>query len=603
MAHAFQYRDMEGRRRDVTLAEDPWDVILRCLFAESGAGARPMTEEPKRMSEEASVEYVRTLREVLEIKDGEQVKKTVKSLSPDLSVSLAALAAEDDIEKHILARYTLLYVLSYEEARVMRVFQRMAERNDLRLYSWSFHKGLLAHDDEPLLEQSENPGQVIDWCLQRDEDAIFVLKDFHAFLSDPAIIRRVRDAVQAFRNRNRSIVFLSPVCVLPTELERDVTVFSYPLPQVEELSWLLWEMVQQSGVNEDYLTREEQACDDRQKCGLQTERRAHLVNGCLGLTLQEAGNLFSKAIARRGGIFFDSVAEIIQEKEQLIRKSGFLEFYPSGEQFTSVGGMENLKQWLASRAGLDNPMLPVLGLAPPKGILLLGVPGCGKSLCARAIAAEWKLPLFRLDLGRIFGGLVGETEANMRRSISIAEAAAPCVLWIDEIEKGFAGVWGGNTDVTSRIFGTFLTWMQEKESRVFVVATANDISDLPPEFLRKGRFDEIFFLDLPNAQEREQIFRIHLAKRKLDPGHFPLQDFARSSAQYSGAEIEQIVISAMFHAFGEGSEVQPDHIRSSIREMVPLTQTAESEVREVRRRSLALAARRAGAPEKSAARL
>lgn len=543
------------------------------------------------LDEAGSTDLVKFIASLFPNADTNTVESILKQLGYRRSVGLSAVLTDLEITRCIKAGFPVIFLLSHEEERVLSALAAIARANGFTLYSWSYHKGITDIDNKTVFQYIENAGQVIDWSIQQEPNTIVVLKDFHDFLVDPLIVRKVRDARRSFRGRQKSLILLSPYHIIPTDLERDVRVIAYPLPQFEELDMLLNEVITKQGVKENYLSEEERSLDEFSQMGLHAQRRLQLIDGCRGLTLQEAKNLFSKAVSRNGGIFVDSIAEIIHEKEQLIKKSGFLEFCHTPEKFTELGGLDDLKYWLLSRRRPGIPLWDFLGLPTPKGILLLGVPGCGKSLCAKAVAAEWNLPLLRLDLGRIFGSLVGESEANLRQSIEIAEATAPCVLWIDEVEKGFSDVWGGSNGVTNRIFGILLTWMQEKTSSVFVVATANEISSLPPEFLRKGRFDEVFFVDLPGNSEREQIFRIHLDKRHQDPRKFPIADLARSSQGYSGAEIEQVIISALHEAFAKNQELGPEHVRTSLKELVPLTQTADGDVSRLRRLARTISAR------------
>jgi SpoVK/Ycf46/Vps4 family AAA+-type ATPase len=270
---------------------------------------------------------------------------------------------------------------------------------------------------------------------------------------------------------------------------------------------------------------------------------------------------------------------VIQEKTQIIRKTGILDYYHSSESFKDVGGLGNLIDWFKARAPVFSGTLRYTGLPQPKGVLLVGVPGCGKSLSAKALAGAWGVPLVRLDVGSIFGSLVGSSEANLRQAIQTAEAVSPCILWVDEVEKGFAGVqapFGGG--VTARVFGSFLTWLQDKKSPVFVVATANDLGGIPSEFLCKGRFDEVFFVGLPTKEQREIIFDIHLSKRKRDPGQFDLKTLAEVSDRFSGAEIEQAVISGLFRAFEEDREVETGDVARCVRETFPLARSRAYEV-------------------------
>ena len=293
---------------------------------------------------------------------------------------------------------------------------------------------------------------------------------------------------------------------------------------------------------------------------LDKRQRARLVQACLGLTETEAGNAIAKAVVQANGALDGRAVEAVTaEKQQIIRKSGLLEFYDNSERMDNVGGLDVLKEWLRKRVRAFGDEARAFGLPEPKGILLVGVQGCGKSLVARSVANAWRLPLLRLDVGRLFASLVGSSEENLRQAIRVAESISPVVLWVDEIEKGFSGVGSSNVSdagTAARVFGSFITWLQEKQKPVFVIATANDVSQLPPELVRKGRFDEIFFVDLPSAQERVDIWRIHLLKRNRDPGQFDLGVLAMASEGLSGAEIEQAVIAGLYEAFDRGRPLE-----------------------------------------------
>jgi SpoVK/Ycf46/Vps4 family AAA+-type ATPase len=321
------------------------------------------------------------------------------------------------------------------------------------------------------------------------------------------------------------------------------------------------------------------------KIELDDAGRERLLQAALGLTLGEAENVFAKIIVTDSRLSGEDVNDVFAEKQQIIRKSGLLEYYTTTETFSSVGGLAVLKDWLQKRAVAFTEEARTFGLPAPKGILMLGVQGCGKSLCAKAVSCQWQLPLLRFDMGRMFGSLVGSSEENVRRAIAVAESVAPAILWVDEIDKAFAGAQGsGMSDggTTARVFGTFLTWLSEKNVPVFVAATANDISQLPPELLRKGRFDEIFFVDLPSHDERKDIFRIHLARRGRNPDAFDLNALADASANFSGAEIEQSIISALYDAFSTRHEITVDHIRDALRLTVPLARTMDEQVTRLR---------------------
>ena len=309
--------------------------------------------------------------------------------------------------------------------------------------------------------------------------------------------------------------------------------------------------------------------------------RGRLLQAAMGLTLGEAENVFAKIIVQGERLTGEDVNEVFAEKQQIIRKSGLLEYYAANEDFSNVGGLAVLKDWLNKRAVAFTDEARAFGLPAPKGILLLGVQGCGKSLCAKAVSRLWQLPLLRFDMGRMFGSLVGSSEENVRQAIAVAESVAPAVLWVDEIDKAFVGSQSsGATDggTTARVFGTFLTWLSEKSAPVFVVATANDVSQLPPELLRKGRLDEIFYVDLPIDEEREEIFRIHLAKRGRDPKNFDLPKLVEAGKDFSGAEIEEAIISALYDAFYAKQELATAHVLTALGQTVPMAKTMSEKV-------------------------
>jgi SpoVK/Ycf46/Vps4 family AAA+-type ATPase len=338
------------------------------------------------------------------------------------------------------------------------------------------------------------------------------------------------------------------------------------LPDHDDLSALLDEV--------DAELREFQQID----LSLDPVDRERILQAALGLTLSEAENVLAKIIVQKGRLSADDIPEIIAEKKQIVRKSGLLEFCAATETFEQVGGLENLKAWLGKRAAAFSAEARAFGLPAPKGILLLGVQGCGKSLCAKAVSRLWQLPLLRFDMGKMFNSLVGSSEENVRKAIAVAESVAPAVLWVDEIDKAFAGSQAsGMADggTTARVFATFLTWLSEKTAPVFVVATANDISQLPPELLRKGRLDEIFFEPLPDLRERAEIFAIHLAKRARHPEAFDLNVLAAASIDFSGAEIEAVVIGALHDAFHERRELAQADLAANVRDTVPLARTMD----------------------------
>jgi SpoVK/Ycf46/Vps4 family AAA+-type ATPase len=500
----------------------------------------------------------------------------MSSLEPAASASAATTRFLQELDTLVRARYPLIYLVSWEEQRLDAITASLAQNHGKQLYAWSVTRGLRKLSGAravPPVEGSEDPLVALSAIEKLGEPAVVVLKDLHAFLGEPRVVRALRELGQALQKTYTTCILLSPTLNLPVELEKEVTVLDVPLPTYRDLANLLREIV---GV----LRKSKSAAVDLQK-----EQAEQLVKAALGLTLHEAENAFAKAIANDQRLDANDIRLVLEEKRQVIRKSGLLEYHPVEESLSGVGGLENLKAWLDQRTSAFSEAARQFGLPEPKGLLLLGVQGCGKSLTAKAIASQWNLPLLRLDMGRIFSGLVGSSEENLRRAIRVAESAAPAVLWIDEIDKGLSGIASsGSVDggVTARVFGAFLTWLQEKSAPVFVVATANRIDGLPPELLRKGRFDEIFFVDLPDAAERAQIFDIHLRRRQRDPAGFDLAALGAQAEGFSGAEIEQVVVAGLYQAFAAQTELQQAHLLRAIDETFPLARTLREEIGRLR---------------------
>lgn len=489
-----------------------------------------------------------------------------------------------ELEILIRARYPVIYLNTSEEARVLPVIMAVAARRNKKVFEWSFSTGLVPAGTNLQSQKSRNPATkdpiaALDQVIDQVEPAIFVFKDFHPFLAkcnkstNAAPIRKLRDVAQHLKNSFKTIILVAPMMEIPAELEKEITVLNHPLPTRDDLSTLLDQIIAD-------VRQLKQVKIDLDKAG-----RERLLQAALGLTLGEAENVFAKIIVKSERLSGAGVSEVFAEKQQIIRKSGLLEYYATDENFAQVGGLAVLKDWLAKRAVAFSDEARAFGLAAPKGILLLGVQGCGKSLCAKAVSNLWQLPLLRFDVGRMFGSYVGSSEENIRRAIAVAESIAPAILWVDEIDKAFAGSQSsGASDggTTARVFGTFLTWLSEKRAPVFVVATANDISQLPPELLRKGRLDEIFFVDLPKPEERMEVFRIHLNKRGRDAAGFDLTQLALASEKFSGAEIEEAINSALYDAFSARQELSTAHILNAVTQTVPLAKTMDDQINNLR---------------------
>ncbi len=474
----------------------------------------------------------------------------------------------------IRARYPLIYIVSYEEQRILKILSRMASERDKQLFIWSITSGIRKADDPMKVDEAtRDPIAALNHIERQTYPAIFVLHDFHSYLNDQTVTRKLRELMSNLKDTYETIVILSPTLNIPIELEKDMAVVEFELPVKEDLLKLLDEIVEVVGKTGEV------------KIDLNDEVKNSLVKAALGLTLNEAENAFAKAIVVDKSLGPADIERVLSEKEQVIKKSQILEYYHTDEKMADVGGLNNLKDWVIKRSVAFDDKAKSFGLPEPKGVLLIGVQGCGKSLTCKAISGLWKMPLLRFDVGRVFSGIVGSSEDNMRRAIRTAESVAPSILWIDEIEKSLSGVQSSSfsdSGTSARVFSTFLTWLQEKKKPVFVVATANNIQLLPPELLRKGRFDEIFFVDLPTMEERKVIFSIHISKRKRDPAKFDLNAVARESEGFSGAEIEQVVISALFDAFVKNVELTTDDLIANIKATVPLSQTMREDIASLR---------------------
>lgn len=484
------------------------------------------------------------------------------------------------IKNMLKAYYPVLYLTSYEydrtKQKIVGIINSLKSDNhkQIRLFNWNCVEGLCEISDNEaryLGEEYDDPEMTLKFILNDKETSkdIFVLEDFSNYIEEEKIKFYIRTIAERARHTNTHAIILSAIYKLPIELEKYVTVLNIPLPDRIDIEKTLGVVERQCKIN------------------LSVEMRNRMIDSALGMTSMEADLAFCLA-AVKDDLGPNAPYTVSSEKEQIIKKSGILDYFPKNEDLKDVGGMEVLKDWLFKRQKAYEKKARDFGLQEPKGLLLLGVPGCGKSLTAKSIASFWNMPLLRLDIGKVFQGLVGSSEDNIRKAIATAEAVAPCILWIDEIEKGLSGVQSsGSTDggVTSRIFSTILTWMQEKTVPVFVVATANNINLLPPELLRKGRFDEIFFVDLPNLEERQNIFSIHLKKKGQNPSNFPIETIGKKTEGFNGAEIEECIKEAMFEAYVENPEnpiLKASHLMEAISHTVPLSITMKEQISALR---------------------
>lgn len=484
-----------------------------------------------------------------------------------------------NLRDSIRARYPLLYMVTWEEARALDVIREVAREVAKEVRIWTVTEGLRRDGRKVPVPAARkgpdttDPRVVLDEISHEGDGCIFVLLDFHPYLSEPRIVRKLRDLVALLHSRPVSIILVSPTLKLPTELSKEIEVIDLELPDRQRLGQALDDLLKglQSRATVDVR--------------LPRNTREHLISAAQGLTLAEFENAMAKAVVRAGEVGEEAVESVLEEKKQVIRKSGVLEYYEPNATLEQVGGLGSLKDWLRKRGDAFSDEARAFGLPAPRGVLIVGVQGCGKSLTAKGIAAQWGQPLLRLDVGRVFSGTVGSSEENMRMAIRAVESIAPVVLWIDEIEKGFAGTASSNysdAGTAARVFGTFMTWLQEKKQAVFVVATANDVRQLPPELLRKGRFDETFFVDLPTNEEREEVFRIHLRARNRNPEKFALAPLVAASEGFSGAEIEESVIGGLFDAFQAGQPLRGDDIVRNLAATAPLSRTMDQEVATLR---------------------
>ncbi len=495
---------------------------------------------------------------------------------------------KDDLLAKVSAGVPIIQLISYEWRRIKGFCIQAAESSNKELYLWNNVEGLRKFDLDTKNDVEEDtdlrsPVDILDWFRTKSpERSILLIEDLHTYFESGGrelILGQLRTISKDNTNMNpqesKVLILSQPIRSLPMELEKDVYVIDISLPDANLLKTIIGEVIAEFNISSE---NSPESHHDK------------LADAARGLTIIEAKYAIREIVISKKCLTEAEVPLIIKEKEQIIKKSGILEYYHPGENLSDVGGMDNLKDWLGRRrAGFDQEA-EAFGMTPPKGALLLGVQGCGKSLIAKAMASEWKLPLLRFDLGKVFGGIIGESENNIRRALDTAQTIAPSILWIDEIEKGFSGVSSsGKTDggTTSRVFGTMLTWMQEKKDPVFVIATANNISQLPPELIRKGRFDEIFFVDLPGPSSRKDIWEIHLKKRigndRYEKNNYNLRELSNISKGYSGAEIEEAINEGLYNAYNLDRDLVMEDLKKAIDNTVPLSKVINEEITALRK--------------------
>ncbi len=468
----------------------------------------------------------------------------------------------EELETVIRARFPLIYLFTFEEERSKECAVYVANKLSRSVNFWTRTQGF---GDS----STRDPISAIDYVFKASP-GIYVMFDPHPYFREPMFVRKLKDAYFALKKSKKNIVLVSSVLQIPLELEKYVKVIEQDLPGREDLEEVL-------GIFKD-------AYGDAYF--LERGQEARLLSMARGLTVQEFEGVLSKVLVSNRRIDEKVFDELLKEKKEIIRKTGVLEYFDPEESLEDVGGLDLLKEWLAKRNRAFTEEARKFGLPEPKGVLLVGVQGCGKSLVAKAIARYWNLPLLKLDPGRLFSGVVGASEERARRALNLAESLAPAVLWIDEIEKGFSGIESSrysDAGTASRVYGYIITWMQERKAPVFIVATANDVGMLPPELVRKGRFDEIFFVDLPSCEERKEIFRIHLKKRHRNPENFDIDYLAEITEGFSGAEIEQVIIDALYEAFYRGRALKTSDIAYAIEDTIPISQTMAERISSLRK--------------------
>lgn len=486
------------------------------------------------------------------------------------------------------ARFPYIYITTWEEERAISLIKRISKSEKLirvarEVYVWTQTNGFVV--DGQKIDGTQSPDKAIDFIRDCNKNSVFVMCDFHVLFGvkgrqvDYNVVRRLRDNLSDLKTSKfrKNVIFLASELLIPETMQKEITILDMPLPTLSEIKAKFDKMITQN--------------TQIDTSGLDEEGKEKLCKAAMGLTLQEAENAFALAMVNDGKVDVSDLDIILSEKMQVIKKTGILEFINTDIKISDVGGLENLKSWLNKRNNSWSESAKKYCLPAPKGVLITGVPGCGKSLTAKAMSAAWQLPLLKLDFGKIFSGIVGSSEENMRKAIKTAEAVAPSILWVDEIEKSLSGLnSNGDSGTSSRIFGTFLTWMQEKTAPVFVIATANNINSLPAELLRKGRFDEIFFVDLPTQREREEIFKLHLSKRlkdkdvasKIEINSDLYKQLAQMTEGFVGAEIEQVVISALYEAFFNKRPLEFSDLANTIKNVVPLSVTQKEQILAIR---------------------
>jgi SpoVK/Ycf46/Vps4 family AAA+-type ATPase len=473
----------------------------------------------------------------------------------------------DELALFLKARYPIIYINTIEEDRIEYIIRKNVKTNLNRsIYSWDFVDGYTNNPNNEGFAK-RNPLQALELVerLNPEIPALFLLKDFNRFLTDLSISRKLRNLSRILKLQPKTIIIIGSDLTIPHELQDLLTVIEFQLPSEEEINQELNRLINSLNIK------------------IESQLFENLSRACQGLSLERIRRVLSKIIATYKTIDDNSIEVLLSEKKQIISQTQILEYSSFNEKITNLGGLENLKDWLKKRKTAFSTQALNYGLTTPRGLLLVGIQGTGKSLTAKAIASDWQLPLLKLDVGKLFGGIVGESESRLRQMINVAETISPCILWIDEIDKAFTNTESkGDSGTSNRVLATFISWLSEKTKPVFVIATANNIDLLPLEVIRKGRFDEVFFLDLPKKEEREEIFKIHLQEFRPNTWEsFDYVKLAQSSESFSGAEIRQSIIEAMYHAFSEKREFTTNDICIALKESIPLANLESDQMRKL----------------------
>jgi ATPase family associated with various cellular activities (AAA) len=492
------------------------------------------------------------------------------------ATSPTAPSSVHELKTLVLSRHPAIAIETAEEERADALLAAVAAETGLSVFAWTVTQGLVGDASKPAVYGTEDPARMLATIGELSVEGLFVLKDFSAQLTTATVSRAFRELLERFQSPTRlaTVVLLGAAIEIPAEIETQVVRYQLHLPDRGEYRAVIAAVAESLQVSR------------RAEVALTAADYDTLAGALSGLTLNQARQTLAQVAIEDGRLASDDLARVIDLKAQAIRNDSLLEYFPVADNSFQLGGFAGLERWLQRARLAFSPEAAQLNLPAPKGVMLVGVQGCGKSLAAKVIAREWNMPLLKLDAGRLYDKFVGESEKNLRHALATAESMSPVVLWIDEIEKGMAPSGGGDADggLSVRLFGTFLTWLQEKRDDVFVVATANDLSALPPELLRKGRFDEIFFVDLPDAGEREAILRIHLALRKQDPVALGIElgKVAAACDGFSGAELEQVVIVALLRSLQEHKALDSQLLLDEIAATVPLSVSRHEDIERLR---------------------